>query len=367
MYTHYTCAYVLAVQLLWLLVFHPAARRPALLANAGAAIAFLPWVPSLLDDLDAPSQDIIGRLAPLNFHNGIDFTARFAFGNPGIPLGTFLGPVAEVALFGGLAVAVAGWIANRGAGEARPSRERVVLFAAMALAAPVGVLFVSIVGDDQFVPRNLATSAPGLLLSISALIMAGTRLTRWVSAVLIVAAFAWGSIANTKDENERLAYDRAAEVLDAEAAPDDVILDINPVSGGQNGAPLTPAARELDIALEEPHTVIDAVDQSAIEAGSTGGRAGACSWSGFHSSSTAPRRRSGCRVRRPSPGPSQAFRRSRYAPTRSRRMRGGDERRRQIGGAHLDRAPGTQRGREHRTAPWNPRPAPPGSSAATRR
>ena len=274
MYTHYTCAYVLAVQLVWLLVFHPQARRPALLANAGAAIVFLPWVPSLLDDLDAPSQDIIGTLAPLNFHNGIDFTARFAFGNPGVPLGTFLGPVAEIALFGGLAVALAGWFAKRGAPEARPPRDRIVLFVALALAAPVGVLFVSIVGDDQFLPRNLATSAPGLLLSIAALIMAGTRVTRLISGVLVVAAFGWGAIANLQADNQRIPYDEAAEVIDAEAGPDDVVLDVNPVAGGQGGAPLTPAARELDIALEKPHEVVDAVDANAVDAGLKQARGG---------------------------------------------------------------------------------------------
>lgn len=264
MYTHYTCAYVLGVQLIWLLIFHPPARRPALFANVGAAIVFLPWVPSLLDDLDAPSQDIIGTLAPLNLHNGIDFTARFAFGNPGLPLGGFLGPVAEIALFGGLAVALAGWVANRGAAEGRPPRDRIVLFAVLALAAPVGVLFVSIVGDDQFLPRNLATSAPGLLLTIAALIMAGTRLTRWISAVLVIGAFGWGAIANLQADNQRIPYDEAAEVLDAEAAPGDVVIDLNPVAGGQNGAPLTPAARELDIALEKPHTVVDGVDLTAV-------------------------------------------------------------------------------------------------------
>ena len=45
MYTHYTAAFVLLAQLGWLLWLRPEARRPALLANVGAAAAFIPWVP----------------------------------------------------------------------------------------------------------------------------------------------------------------------------------------------------------------------------------------------------------------------------------------------------------------------------------
>ena len=43
-YTHYTSLFPLAAQLLWVLWAHPGARKAALLANAGAALAFLPWL-----------------------------------------------------------------------------------------------------------------------------------------------------------------------------------------------------------------------------------------------------------------------------------------------------------------------------------
>ncbi len=44
MYTHYTVAFVLAGQALWALWSHPPARRGVLLANLGAALAYLPWI-----------------------------------------------------------------------------------------------------------------------------------------------------------------------------------------------------------------------------------------------------------------------------------------------------------------------------------
>src|ERR1035441_5794952 len=63
-YTHYTCTFVLAVSLLVLLWSEPAARRPALLANAGAALLVVPWIPGLIADLHSPTVKILSALSP---------------------------------------------------------------------------------------------------------------------------------------------------------------------------------------------------------------------------------------------------------------------------------------------------------------
>jgi uncharacterized membrane protein len=42
MYSHYMGGFVLAAALVWLLVFHPDDRKPALLATVGAAVAYVP-------------------------------------------------------------------------------------------------------------------------------------------------------------------------------------------------------------------------------------------------------------------------------------------------------------------------------------
>ena len=65
-YTHYTAVFVLGAQLLWLLWAHPEARRPALLANLGAALAFLPWISGLIADLNSPTTKILGALQPFD-------------------------------------------------------------------------------------------------------------------------------------------------------------------------------------------------------------------------------------------------------------------------------------------------------------
>src|SRR5207302_1257899 len=50
LYSHYTAAFPLAAQLLWLLWAHPGARVPAILANVGAAVAYVPWIPGYVAD-----------------------------------------------------------------------------------------------------------------------------------------------------------------------------------------------------------------------------------------------------------------------------------------------------------------------------
>src|SRR5215211_5264764 len=63
-YTHYTSVFALAAQLAWVLLAHPDARRRALLANAGAVVAFLPWLPGLVNDVRSPDSEIMSALSP---------------------------------------------------------------------------------------------------------------------------------------------------------------------------------------------------------------------------------------------------------------------------------------------------------------
>ncbi len=136
----------------------------------------------------------------------------------------------------------------------------------LAAAAPVGVAVVSLVGDDQFLPRNLATSAPGLMLAMGALLVAGTVATRIVSTGLVVAVFAVGAVRDTESENQRTDYDAAAAFIDRTAGPEDVVLDIVGTDvGGTDGVPLSPPAYTLERALEGPHEVIEAADAESDE------------------------------------------------------------------------------------------------------
>jgi hypothetical protein len=266
-YTHYTVIYVLAAQLLWVLAFRPQARKPALLATAAAAVLFLPWVGELRSDLDAPGQWIITGLVPFGFDNFVDSTKRIVFGPPLVSLRDFygLGPIVLFAVGVGVAAlgAVVGWLGSRARG--RPGAE-LALPLMLGLATPVGAALASIIGDDQFLPRNLLTSVPGILLVLAALICAGPLLSRAISGVLIVGVFAFGAVRSLEPRFQRSDFEGAAAYVDANAEPTDVVLDVPGGSvGGVRGEPLTPAAFTLDVALEQPHRIIDAVDLPSAE------------------------------------------------------------------------------------------------------
>src|SRR5581483_2646734 len=67
-YCHYTCVFVLGAQLLWVVWSHPEARRPAFLANIGAAVGVVPWLPGLINDFRSPTVKILSALSPFSPH-----------------------------------------------------------------------------------------------------------------------------------------------------------------------------------------------------------------------------------------------------------------------------------------------------------
>lgn len=264
MYAHYTAAYVLVAQLGWALWFHPEARKSAIVANLAAAIAFLPWLPGLVDDFQSPTQDVYGAFAPFSLHNFIDFTARFAFGHPALGLHSFLGAWAEAALIGGLALAIAGaflsyWrAAQRREPRSRRRFEALSLVVMLALAAPVGVALSSLIGNDMYLSRNLATSWPGLAVAMAALLTAGPPILRTAAITLVVGAFAYGAIRMTETESQRPDFKDAAAFIDQQAGPQDVVLDVNPLGlGSTHDGPLSPLALTLDVNFERAHHTID--------------------------------------------------------------------------------------------------------------
>ncbi len=279
MYTHYTAVYVLAAQLAWLLWFRPEARRAAILANLGAVAVFLLWLPGFLEDLGSPSQEAFSILAPFSAHTFSVFTGAFAFGHPAGGLHAFYGTWAEAALFGGLVIAVAGAAASAlragrsgghpaGAqsGEGRAgARMEIILFAAMAVAAPIGVGLVSLLGNDMYFPRNLATSLPALLIVVAALLNAGPPAFRAAALTLVIGAFGYGAFETIQPDWQRPAVREAADYVNGHSAPGDVVLDVSWLAGPTSpGEQLTPPALTLDVNLDDPERAIDAISPAAV-------------------------------------------------------------------------------------------------------
>ena len=85
-YTHYTPVYLLAAQALWAFFARPERRVALILANVAAVVAYLPWVPILLDNLESPGSKVIelsGALHPVAVRIEL---GRWGLGSPYTPL-----------------------------------------------------------------------------------------------------------------------------------------------------------------------------------------------------------------------------------------------------------------------------------------
>jgi Dolichyl-phosphate-mannose-protein mannosyltransferase len=265
-YTHYTCAFVLAAQLLWVLWAHPEARRPALLANVGAALLVTPWIPGLINDLTSPTLKILSNLSPFTAHDVRIDLQHWAIGYPY----TIAGPLAALpgvpalVLLGCAAVLTGGALAARAlsvlGGSPRPASRsnllgrldrRVLLALILAAATPVAEIVVSFGGNHIIGVRDLAASWPFLALGLAlALSSPGPRLGL-VGAALAVLAFALGASKMLQTRFQRPDYQAAANYVAEHARSRDVVID---VTGGLSPGPLT----GLDVTLHRRLRVLRA-------------------------------------------------------------------------------------------------------------
>lgn len=244
MYTHYTTAFVLGSQLLWLLWAHPEARRSAVAANVGAAVAFLPWVPSLREDLSSPTIDILSDLQGDGFAVKRDAVENWAFGYPfntpeQIP-GSLAIAIGTIALGVAALVALARWLSRRRAAttaslsvagpraSSAPAEPRgTALVLLLFLATPVAeVALLLLGGSDLLGARNLNTATGGFALSIGAIAVAAGPAIGSVCAATVLAVFAFGTAQSLASRTSTIDFKSAAEFIDANAGPDDVVVDM---------------------------------------------------------------------------------------------------------------------------------------------
>jgi hypothetical protein len=252
MYAHYTAAFWLAAQLLWVLWAIPRARKAALLANLGALVAYLPWLSGIRNDISSPTTEILSELSPFTFRAVRLSLQHWSIGHPFVYEGTGLrdlpGDVALVMLAVGVLIAVVGLLrAAVGAAESLRSMlpdPHLTLIVLLTLAVPVSEAVASAVGDNLFGTRNLAASWPAFALVLGALLAAAGPRLRFAAIALVVGAFAIGAAKMVDDEFHRPDSAAAAEFIDTEARPGDVVLD-GAVRGVTPG-PLSPLDAELE-------------------------------------------------------------------------------------------------------------------------
>lgn len=291
-YTHYTCVFVLGVQLAWLWWTHPEARRPALVANLAAVVGFLPWLPGLLADLRSPTLAVLGFLQPFNVERVRIALGHWSVGHPcdavvalrdvpGIPALALLAAGVSIS-----AVAVAVRRRPHALRVAPASDHRVLLLVALALATPLGAALQSAIGPTtMFSTRNLAASWPAFALALATLTVAAGPRLRILTTALVVASFGIGATKLLDTRYERPHYAEVARHLEGVVAPGDVVIDetVVPSPGPLSHLDLV-LRRELHLVRsggpavrERPFTILDPVvspEEAAREAAAAarGGR-----------------------------------------------------------------------------------------------
>jgi mannosyltransferase len=252
MYTHYSAAFVLVAQAMWALWAHRESWRALLVANGAAAVGFLPWLPSYIDDSQSPTTSLAGAFSPFGLETAMTNVTRWSLGSPFIPLDSVPGATALLLLTVGFALAVTGLAIRLGESQAAHLRvrlpPRVLLVALLAVATPVGAALYSLIGDSIYLPRNLIASWPGLALLLGAVLAAAAPpILRIGSVTFVLLGFVIGALEAVDEDARRPDFNAVAGFIDRTDQSGDPILDIAVASGG----PLT----GIEEAVGEPNRV----------------------------------------------------------------------------------------------------------------
>ena len=240
----------------WVLWARPevaAHRRSS--STSAAAVRYLPWVPSLLDDFASPTIDVLYLLQGTGFAVKRAAIEVWAVGYPFRDPSELPGAVAGVLGLAGFAIAVtAGLVRHFGkraeerqsGGAARPLISRgMALTFALAFSAMLIELLMLVLGNDLLGARNLAVSSAGLALFLGAVMVSAGRRWGTVAAVAVLACFVIGATRTLDTSNELVDLKAAAAYIDAKAGPEDVVVDM--LSPRVTPVPLT----ELDAYLPQ--------------------------------------------------------------------------------------------------------------------
>jgi Dolichyl-phosphate-mannose-protein mannosyltransferase len=277
MYAHYIAAFPLAVQLAWALWYHRDRWRPLLLVHAGAAVAYIPWIPGLLDDRTSPYQHAISRVWPFTLHYVGTALGQWVAGVPTWRVAKVPGPAAQALLIAAVVVLVVGlWLARRR--QPRPSPPLVLLIG-LASAGPVLAALWSLFEPSVFVPRTFVASLPALALVVGAAVVAVPRVAGIAAATCLVAGLGIGT-ARTFGDFARPPFRAAADYLNDHAAAGQPVLESGFFDPGQLEPDLHPARPVFRVDCSNASTGPGQILTARVHCGTPGSGLGPASVAG---------------------------------------------------------------------------------------
>ncbi|MBK5110621.1 MAG: glycosyltransferase family 39 protein [Thermoleophilia bacterium] len=230
LYSHYTMAFVLIGQLLWLLWAFPSARKSAIVTNAIAAVFYLPWIGGFLADNGSITVPILEALQGDGFDSKKNAVEQVVFSRQFTGVWA-LGRAADVWLISlGVLIAAGGASVRWVFGRVKPVLEGLaskglVLAAVLTLSTAIGEAILLTLGDDIFGGRNLAATWVGLPFLLGSVVMMNTRFWAALSATLMLAGFAYGTARITDPVKSSLPYSEASDYTATVVADGGVAID----------------------------------------------------------------------------------------------------------------------------------------------
>ncbi|MGK2955040.1 MAG: glycosyltransferase family 39 protein [Solirubrobacterales bacterium] len=248
-YSHYTAMFGLLAQFIWLLWAEPGFRRPALISNVGAALLFLPWIPSFFADSDSPTVPLTASLQGDGFEAKRLAVEQWAFGHPLLAPPQLPGRavVTMMVLALVVAVVVALFRVYGRKFELKPwlrENKMAILIFALALATPVAEAIYAFSGTDLFGSRNLVAATPGLLLAIGTVLTAAGPVWGGICGVVVIGGFMVGAVKSMEGSAANPDYKASAERIDRLRGPNDPVADL--ITPPVTPVPLTPLGVYLD-------------------------------------------------------------------------------------------------------------------------
>jgi hypothetical protein len=235
MYAHYTAAFVLGAQLLWLLWARPEARVAGLLATAAAAVLYLPWVPGAIDDSNSPTVSILSALQGNGIGVKLQALGEWGFGYPFNTTDRLPGQILLIVGICAVALLAVGAGARlvprvrEEGGQVRSSEQvqAFVLAAAIALATPVCEVLILLAGGTDLVgARNFNTASGGFAVLIAGMVGTAGLAIAAVGFTALVGVFTVGVAKSLDPVHSTIDFRDAAHFIGQDAQEGDVVVDM---------------------------------------------------------------------------------------------------------------------------------------------
>ena len=230
LYSHYTMAFVLIGQLVWVLWAHPAARKPAFVTNVIAAVFYLPWIAGFIADNGAITVPILEALQGDGLRAKVDAVEQLLFFRVFSGAWSLGRPADVLLLICGALVAIAGvasaWLVTKTPPKLPGMKKRgLFLVLALTFSTGIGEGLLLLTGTDLFGARNLAATWVGLPFLVGIAVGLNRRYWAVASASLLIAGFAYGTLRIADPVQSAYPYREASEYAGAAAGPSGAVID----------------------------------------------------------------------------------------------------------------------------------------------